>query len=169
MQAPSTLVISYDAAAVSAQLQACLELDHGCRVQLATSYQDAAGKIQRAGLQSVFIDLRPELAGHDPAPVLRQLACLRECQIPVIVIADPDCATLQWADGADSSIVGRLDLPLDRQQQLPICCWPIAVPPRLPEKLPVQEPRAAKYGKCTRRSRRNGEIHDVLPRAVSHA
>jgi DNA-binding NtrC family response regulator len=137
MQAPSSLVISYDAA-ISAQLQACLELDHGCRVQLATSYQDAAGKIQRDGLQSVFIDLRPELSGHDPAPVLRQLSSLRECQIPVIVIADPD-RHAQWAEGADSSIVGRLDLPLDRQQISNLLLANRG--PLMAEKIPVLEAR----------------------------
>lgn len=137
MQAPSTLVISYDAT-VSAQLQACLEVDHGCRVQLATSYPEAAGKIQPDGLQSVFIDLRRKLSGHDPAPVLRQLACLRDCQIPVIVIADPD-SHVQWEDGTDESTIGRLDLPLDPKQISRLLQANRG--PRTPEKLPFQEVR----------------------------
>ena len=66
-----TLVVSRDPA-LGDQLRRILEVDHQHTVELARSYREAEGFVQRRLPHAVFLDLRIAGAEEDPSCLLRE-------------------------------------------------------------------------------------------------
>ena len=110
----NSLVVSHDRR-FAGRLQRMLEAETQCRVELASSYDEAERVVRQRLPQAVFVDLRESAVKQDPSSLLNYLGQSRQQRIPVIAISDSGYVC-DWAATADLIIRGHISLPLDRRQ-----------------------------------------------------